>query len=250
MRHRALRTVLIMLLVSVAAATVQAQTEPEAPREPEKLYNGWQFALFGGVNLTYMNGEYYSGCPCSFLGDETSFNTVYGASINVPLFEDASLYLRLGRNRTSTDWSSGRNDTLWTTNDVGVALSDMTIDYDLLNLDVLLRLFGNIDGERVYIGPSFGFVREKHVRVTDTEFSTGAMRVIEDGPLEIEHDLRVSIVIGAEYAFIPFRNLYVIPSLEVDYAFDKLIRESESTPNFRLRPTFYKFYVTVAYQIF
>ncbi|MDT8325354.1 MAG: hypothetical protein RRA94_14670 [Bacteroidota bacterium] len=134
--------------------------------------------------------------------------------------------------------------------DVGIALSGMTIDYDLLQFDFLLRLFGHIDGERVYLGPSFGFVREKHVRITDTELASGAVRLIEDGPLDIEHDLRVSFVIGAEYAFVPLRNLYVIPSLEVDYAFDKLVRERAGTPNFQLRPTFYKFYVTVAYQMF
>ena len=249
-RGRAWRFLLVTATLTVLAAQVQAQTEPEAPREPEKLYNGWQFALFGGLNLAYMNGEYYGGCPCEFLGDETSANGFYGVSLNVPLFADASIYLRLGRNRTSTSWSTGRNDSLWSTPGVGVALSDMTIDYDLLHFDFLLRLFGHIDGERVYLGPSFGFVREKHVRITDTEFESGAVRVIEDGPLDIEHDLRVSFVIGAEYAFVPFRNLYVIPAFEVDYAFDKLVRERAGTPNFRLRPTFYKFYLTLAYQMF
>jgi hypothetical protein len=229
---------------------VQAQTEPEAPREAEKLYNGWQFAFFGGANLAYMNGEYNAGCPCEFLGDQSSFNSFYGVSLNIPLFEDASIYLRLGRNKTSTDWASGRNDTLWTTSDLGVILSDMTINYDLMQFDFLLRLFGHIDGERVYLGPSFGFVKEKHVRVTDTEIGSGAMRVIEDGPLDIEHDLRVSFVIGAEYAFVPLRNLYVIPAFEVDYSFDKLIQDRAGRPNFTLRPTFYKFYVTLAYQIF
>ncbi len=245
-----MRVLLAAAALLCLSASVQAQTEPEAPREAEQLYNGWQFALFGGLNLAYMNGEYYGGCPCDFLGDQSSFNSFYGASLNIPLFEDASIYLRLGRNKTSTDWSSGRNDTMWTAPELGIAVSDMTIDYDLLHFDFLLRLFGHIDGERVYLGPSFGFVREKHVRITDTELESGAMRVIEDGPLDVEHDLRVSFVIGAEYAFVPFRNLYVIPAFEVDYAFGKLIQDREGTPNFRMRPTFYKFYVTVAYQMF
>ncbi|MDT8325355.1 MAG: hypothetical protein RRA94_14675 [Bacteroidota bacterium] len=112
---RTRRVLLLLAALMLMSAHARAQTEPEAPREAEKLYNGWQFALFGGLNLAYMNGEYYGGCPCDFLGDETSANSVYGVSLNVPLFEDASLYLRLGRNRTSTDWSTGRNDSLWPT---------------------------------------------------------------------------------------------------------------------------------------
>ncbi len=227
-----------------------AQTEPEAPREPEKLYNGYQFAIFGGGNLTYLNGDYFGLCPCEFLGDKTGSNLFYGASINIPIFADASLYLRLSRNKTSTEWSSGRNDSLRSVQRAGTVISDLTFDYDLLSFDVLLRLFGHIDGERVYLGPSFGFVRDKHIRVTDTELSTNKIWLIEDDQLDVEHSLRVSFVIGAEYAFVPLKNLYVIPALEIDYPFGKIANERLERPNFSIRGTFYRFYVTFAYQMF
>jgi hypothetical protein len=227
-----------------------AQTEPEAPREPVKLYNGYQFAVFGGGSLTYLNGDYFGLCPCDFVGDETGSNLFYGASINIPVFSDASIYLRLSRNESSTTWSTARADSLRSVQDVGFVSSDLTFDYDLLSLDVLLRLFGHIDGERVYLGPSFGFVRDKHIRVTDTELSTGKIWLIEDEQLDVEHSLRMSFVIGAEYAFVPFENLYVIPAIEIDYAFGKILNERIARPNFSLKPTFYRLYVTFAYQMF
>jgi hypothetical protein len=60
----------------------------------------------------------------------------------------------------------------------------------------------------------------------------------------------VSFVIGAEYAFIPFRNFYVIPAIEVDYSFSKIQQLRDENPSFSLRPTFYKVLVTFAYQMF
>lgn len=251
MAARALNIMLgAVLFALLATAGARAQTEPEAPVVPEKLYNGFQFSVFGGGNLLYINGEYNGLCPCEFVGDETSFNEFYGASINIPVFDDASIYLRLGRNHTSTDWFTGRIDSLRSIAAAGLVGSDLTFDYDLLHFDLLLRLFGRIDGERVYLGPSFGFVQRKHVRVIDTELRTGKRYLIEDVPLAVDHDLRVSFVIGAEYAFIPFRNVYVIPAFEVDYAFDKILQPRSERPNFSFRPTFYKFYVTLAYQLF
>ncbi|MBN1448417.1 MAG: hypothetical protein JXA28_10845 [Bacteroidetes bacterium] len=249
-RRRLLTVGVVIAGVVLLAASARAQTEPEAPRIPEKLYNGYQFSLFGGMNLLYVNGEYNGECPCEFLGDETSFNTFYGVSVNIPIFADASIYLRAGRNRTSTEWFTGRSDSLRSTAGIGLVGSTMTLDYDLMHVDLLLRLFGHIDGERVYLGPSFGFVREKKVRIYDSELATGRNYLIEDGDLQVDHDLRVSFVIGAEYAFIPLKNLYVIPAIEVDYAFSKILQDRSTRPNFSLRPTFYRFYVTVAYQLF
>lgn len=249
-RGRYVAVLALMLIFAGLPVLLQAQTEPEAPVEPEKLYNGWQFSLYGGVNLAHIAGEYYGDCPCEFFNDETSFNTVYGTAINIPIFSDAALYLRLGRNETSTAWFNGRNDSLWSMGAEGVIGSDLTFEYNLTNFDVLLRLYGHIDGERVYIGPSFGFVERKHILLTDTELDTGVQRIIEDGDLQLDHDLRVSFVIGGEYAFIPFKNFYVIPAFEVDYSFEKLLNLRSENPSFSWRPTFYKLLVTFAYQVF
>lgn len=244
------RLVLLAALLFAIVPRLAAQTEPEAPREPVKLYNGYQFSLFGGGNLTYLNGDYMGLCPCEFLGDETSLNEFYGVSLNIPVLEDAALYLRLSRNRTRTAWFTGRIDSLRSTPEVGLVGSDLTFDYDLLAFDLLLRLYGRIDGERVYIGPSFGFVRDKRVFITDTELLTGKAWLIEDDQLDVEHSLRVSFVIGAEYAFVPLPNLFVIPAFEIDYAFAKITNERFERPNFNIRPTFYRLYLTLAYQVF
>jgi len=249
-RNELRRLAAVLLVSSLAALTASAQTRPEAPREPEVLYNGFQLSLYGGGTLMYMNGEYYGSCPCDFFGDITSSNLIFGASMNIPVFQDASIYLRAGLNRTSTTWTNARTDSLFSTPGTGYIVSDLVFDYDLHHLDFLIRLIGNIDGERVYIGPSFGFVRKKHVRITDSELSTGAARIVEDAAMVTDHELRVSMIIGAEYAFVPIRNLYVIPAIEVDYAFGRITQNRLERPNFRLRPTFYKLLVTLAYQIF
>jgi hypothetical protein len=240
----------LAVLAILAAPRLAAQKEPEAPREPEKLYNGYQFAVFGGGTLTYLNGDYNGLCPCEFAGDATSTSLFYGASVNIPIFSDAAIYLRLSRNESSTDWFTGRSDSLRSVQKVGLVGSDFTFDYDILSVDILLRLFGHIDGERVYLGPSFGFVRNKNIRITDTELSTGKIWLIEDEQLDVEHDLRLSFVIGAEYAFVPLKNLFVIPAFEIDYSFGKLLNERPERPNFSLKSTFYRLYVTFAYQIF
>lgn len=245
------RLVLLFAVLSLFAVyRAGAQTEPEAPREPEVLYNGYQFSFFGGGNLTYLNGYYNGLCPCEFVGDITDYNLFYGAAINIPLFSDASLYLRLSHNRSSSNWFTGRSDSLRSVPALGLVGSDLTFDYDVLSFDVLLRLFGRIDGERVYIGPSFGFVREKNIRITDTELRTGAVYLIEDDALALDHRMRMSFIIGAEYAFVPLKDLYVIPSFEIDYSFSKLENERSARPNFSMKPTFYRFFVTIAYQVF
>jgi hypothetical protein len=244
----ATRFVIVLLLAFCGAAPLLAQTEPEAPRPPEKLYNGWQFSVYGGGSLFYTNGEYNGLCNCNFVGDVTSINAIFGTSVNVPLHQDFALYLRAGINNASTMWSTARTDSLLSTGGSGYVLSDMTFDYHLLNLDVLFRLIGSMDGERVYIGPSFSVVGKKNVRITDTELSSGLTRVVEDGPLDVDHSLRVSMIIGAEYAFVPIKNLYVVPAVEVDYAFGKILQDRSARPNFVLRPTYYKLLVTVAYQ--
>ncbi|MBE0643711.1 MAG: hypothetical protein IH600_06490 [Bacteroidetes bacterium] len=242
--------IVLAAFLFIAAPRLQAQTEPEAPREPVKLFNGYQFAVFGGGSLTYLNGDYYGLCPCEFLGDETSGNLFYGASLNIPVFSDASIYLRVSRNQSSTSWTTARADSLRSVQALGFVSSELKFDYDILSFDVLLRLFGHIDGERVYIGPSFGFVRNKHIRVTDTELSTQKVWLIEDDQLDVEHSLRMSFVIGAEYAFVPFPNIYVIPAIEIDYSFSKIVNERVERPTFSLKPTFYRMYVTFAYQMF
>jgi hypothetical protein len=240
---------LLLLLLAVGASRVSAQTEPEAPKAPEVLYNGWQISFYGGASMFYTNGNYSGRCDCDFVGDISSLNLMYGGSLNLPVHEDFSLYLRAGRNNASTIWSTARSDSL-PSGGVGYMLSELTFDYDIVHIDFLFRLIGSMDGERVYFGPSFGLVRKKHIRIVDTELSTGITRIADEGPLDVEHDMRVSLVIGAEYAFIPVKNLYVVPALEVDYSFSRILQERSGRPNFSLRPTYYKFLLTVAYQLF
>ena len=246
-----LRIIIFAATVLVfASGRALAQTEPEAPRVPEVLYNGFQVSFTAGASINHIVGEYFSPCPCEFYGNATSISPYFGGSLNIPVFEDAALLLRLGLNTTSSKWETARNDSLWSRPEIGTVLSELTYDYHLLTFDVLARLIGSMDGARVIVGPSFGVVKRNHVRVVDREYTSGAERVVEDGDLQVDHDLRVSMIIGFEYAFTPLRNLYMIPSFEVDYPFQRLANEDGVRPEFRLRPIFYKMMFSVSYQIF
>jgi hypothetical protein len=235
-----------VLLLAAAAwqPAALAQTEPEVPEENAPLRNGFQISLFGGVSLNSYTGAYFGDCPCDYWENERSWSVPYGVALHVPLFEDAALYLRGSLHRTSTDFFVGRYDSLRSAQTVGSIGDDMTIHYSLATIDVLLRLIGHLDGERVYIGPSFGIVQQKRVHIVETEYATGTRWLLTNRDIEGARDLRVSIVIGAEYAFMPLRNLSIIPAIEIDYAPKKI---SDWQP---LRVTFYRALIGVSYQVF
>lgn len=235
----------IAVMVIVFSAVGLAQGEPEAPREIVKPFNGYQIAFFTGLSYNVFSGSYDGNCSCEFLSNETSFNAPVGLSVNIPVFADASIYLRGSWQATRTEFFTGRTDSLrslpGTTGDIG---TDMELTYSMVQFDLLVRLIGKQDGERVFFGPSLGLVRQKRVRITDTEYETGTVYTVADGDYPSADAVRRSFVIGAEYAFIPLPGLYVIPSLQIDYALEKI---SDIQP---LRPNFYKILVTVAYQLF
>jgi hypothetical protein len=231
-------------------AAVHAQNEPEAPRLPEKLHNGLQLAVYGGLTHTVLSGGYLGGCPCDFPEAGTSWSAPYGGSLNIPVFSDASIYLRLGLQNTRTDMFSGRYDSLRSVKDAGNIGSDLRLQFDLVNFDVLLRLIGRHDGERVFTGLSFGFVKDAHIKLTDTEYQTGVVYPVEDGALQDTRSMYTFFVIGAEYAIIPLKNVYLIPSFEINYALNKIYKELPPRPTFSMRPILYKLLFTVAYQIF
>jgi hypothetical protein len=239
----------ILLILCVVSMKAQ-QNEPEAPKIPEKPFNGFQFAFYGGVSLNVLSGGYFGGCPCDFPAGGQSFSTPYGTSLNIPLYSDASIYLRLGLHKTSSLMSSGRVDSLRSIKDMGNVVSDLQLRFDLANFDVLLRLIGKQDGERVFTGISLGFVKTTHVKLTDTEYQTGAVYTFEDHPLVDALNMYSFFVIGAEYAFVPIKNLYLIPSFEIDYGLQKLYKETVPRPTFSYRPIYYKILLTTAYQIF
>jgi hypothetical protein len=224
-----------------------AQTEPEAPREPEVLKNSFQLSFYSGVSyLDYSNyyDGYYDNCNCDFVGGGGSFNMPYGVSLNIPVFADASLYLRAGITRTSTNFFDGRMDSLKHSSGYGEIGNDLNLRYDVANLDILVRLIGHMDGERVYFGLGLDRVLKKDVLLTETEYDTDTKVLIKHGVLTEGREWRTSFIIGAEYAFVPFKNLYIIPALEIDYGLNKM---STQQP---LRPSFYRFLVNVSYQIF
>lgn len=236
---------LVLLCAAASTAVVQAQTEPEAPRAPEKLMNGWQLSGWVGGSYNVFSGGYYDDeSNISFIADETSTSMPFGVSLNVPVFEDASLYLRAGWHRTETSFFTGRYDSLRSRTGQGEIGDELTVYYSMLTFDVLIRLIGRQDGERVYFGPSFGIVDTRRARVVETEYPTGAKYLFSDRDIESAHGVRRSFVIGAEYAFVPHKAIYIIPAIEIDYALQKL---STVQP---LKPTFYKFLLSIAIQPF
>lgn len=236
---------LIAACVFIVPVLLRAQTEPESPTvPPPPLVNGWQISAFTGAALNVFSGGYFGVGDRTFVAEESSFNMPYGVSINIPVFSDASLYLRAGWHGTQTVFFSGRQDSLKSIQGYGDIGDELTLRYDLFHVDVLVRLIGRQDGERVFVGPSFNYVRSKRVRLIETEYQTGVSYMYEDGDLAGAASMRTSLVLGAEYAFVPLRNLYVIPSVQVDYSPQKLSTEHP------IKAVFYKFLVTVAYQPF
>lgn len=240
-----------VLALLLAPAILRAQTEPEAPRTPDKLYNGFQISLYGAAAYTHFLGSYSGPENANFTGNASSWGYAYGAWVNIPLFSsDAALYLRAGWRPSTTDWYSSRTDSLHSHPGVGDILSELTIEYNLFRVDALFRLIGRMDGERIYVGPSFGFVQRKHTRIVDIELDGEAETVIEDGELAVDQNVRVSIIIGLEYAFYIAHNLYLIPAVEVDYPFEKMINDTAPKPDFELRPVFYSVQMSLAYHLF
>jgi hypothetical protein len=239
-----------MLFLLLPAGTLLAQTEPEAPRTPEKLYNGFQISLYGAFAYTHLVGNYSGPCACEFVGNASSWGGAWGGWVNIPIFSDAALYLRFGWRPSSTDWFTSRSDSLHSTPGVGDIGTNLTFQYDMMRLDALFRLIGRMDGERIYMGPSFGFVQTAHVRIVDIELATNKTFVMQDEDLPLTSDLRVSIILGVEYAFHVARNLYLIPALEVDYPFEKLIDDTPPKPEYELRPVFYSVQLSASYQLF
>jgi len=235
---------IIAIYVVVLSASVNALTEPEAPRSEEPLSNGFQLGFYSGISYNIFGGAYDGQCPCIFLGDGSSTSIPYGFDLNIPVFSDAALYLRAGWQNTSTGFFVGRTDSLRSIQAVGEIGDGMTLFYDLAHFDVLVRLIGKQDGERVFLGPSFGWVQQKRIRIIESEYETGKRFLLQDKDIADPINLRYSFVLGAEYAFVPFRELYIIPSLQVDYSLQKI---STLQP---LKPNFYKFLVSVAYQPF
>ena len=239
------RRVVALALLLCLPVLVRAQTEPESPEQPKPPpVNGFQFSVFAGAALNVFSGGYFAPGERNFLAEESSFNTPVGVSINIPVFADAALYLRAGWHPTQTVFFSGRKDSLKSIPAFGEIGDELTLRYALFHVDVLLRLIGRQDGERVFVGPSFNFVRSKRVRVTETEYASGVSYLIEEGELVGGESLRTSLVLGAEYAFVPLPDLYIIPSLQVDYSPQKLSTEHP------IKAVFYKFLLTVAYQPF
>jgi hypothetical protein len=224
-----------------------AQTEPEAPASvlrPEKQKNGWQIAFYSGVSMN----EYYEGYDIAyvidFLADETSWNVPFGFAVNIPVFNDFALYLRAGTQNMKTNFFNGEVDSLESVPEVGEIGYDMDFTFNIVHVDVLFRLIGDNEGERVYFGPSFGYVQKKQITVRKEEFLTGFTRVLEDRDMPGADNFFPTFVIGAEYAYVPVKDLYLIPAIEVNFGWEKVSSLQ------RLRATYYRLLFNVSYQVF
>ena len=224
----------------------QAQvTEPEAPPSvlrPEPMRNGWQISFYSGISYN----DYYEGYDIpgviDFLADESSWNVPYGGSLNIPLFDDLSLYLRAGVQNMETNFFNGKIDSLKSAQQIGEIGFGMDFSFHITHIDILIRLIGKNEGERVYFGPSFGIVNKKQIVVRRTEFLTGYEEVLQDQEMPGTDDYFPTFVIGGEYAFVPVRNLYLIPAIEVNFGWERI---SEIQ---RLRTVYYRLLFNVSYQ--
>jgi len=208
------------------------------------MKNGWQISFYTGVSYN----DFYEGYDIvnviDFLADESSWSMPFGGSLNIPVFEDLSLYLRAGGQRMNTNFFNGKIDSLKSLPKTGEIGYSMDFAFDIVHFDLLIRLIGNNEGERVYFGPSFGFVGKKHITLKRTELETGFEETLQDQEMPGADSFFPTFVVGAEYAFVPVKNLYIIPALEVNFGWEKVSEVQ------RLRATYYRLLVNVSYQVF
>ena len=121
-------------------------------------------------------------------------------------------------------------------------LDDLSIVYNILNLEVLLRLTAEENGVRVLAGPTFGFVQKKQIELIETEVDSRQSFLIEKGDLTDAVPVRYGFLLGIEYAFIPMKQVFVIPALSLDYAFNKISLQQS------VRPVFFNLSVNIAFQ--
>lgn len=238
---------LAAVLLLVAAGGVRAQNQPEAPGSvlrPEKQTNGWQIAFYTGASYNVYYEGYTIVNLMDWVAQETSWNMPYGVALNVPIGNDFSLYLRAGVQNMSTDFFNGKVDSLESAPILGTIGYTLNFKFDIRTLDVLFRLIGHNDGERVYFGPSFGFVRTKRITVTEEEYETGFQKVLVDEDMPAADNFFPTFVIGGEYAFVPVKNLFLIPAIEVNFGWQRV---SGLQP---LRVNYYRLLFSVSYQVF
>ncbi len=221
---------------------------PAGPTERKKLAtdptNRFQVGIFVNGSYNVLKGGYYGDCPCDFVKSGTGASVPFGLTLNVPITDDASIYLRAGFNHPVVSFTSGRNDTLRGTQTIGPMYDDLTITSSVITLEVLLRLIADEEGFRLFAGPSFGFIRSSEVELWETEAESGKKFLVEKGPLADASGTRTGFVLGIEYAYVPAPRIYVIPSLSFDYGVKSI---SLSQP---LRPLIYHFSLSLAYTFY
>lgn len=209
---------------------------------PGEITNGFQIGIFGGVTYNLFKGEYGGSCPCDFLKSGTGFNTPFGMTVNIPLINESSLFIRFGISSSVIKFEGARYDSLHSIQALGTMLDNLTIRYNILNLEVLLRLTAQENGIRILAGPTFGFVKKKQVELIETEVDSQQSFLIEKGDVVDAVPVRYGFLLGIEYALIPVKHVFVIPSFSLDYAFNKISLQQS------VRPVFFHVSINIAYQ--
>lgn len=235
-------------LTAMLACTTEGLTQPLPPaggkvkkQSPFSFANRFQIGVYGGVNLNVYKGIYDGSCPCEFVQSGKGWSIPYGFTVNIPISDESSIYIRTGWYSSSVAFDAARSDSLRSGGGVGAMAEDLTIESDITQLDVLLRLIAEEDGIRLLAGPSFSFVNRTHVELVETEFSSGKKYTIESGELSDARNTRYGFILGIEYAYIPMNHVYVIPALLFNYGV-KYISTSQL-----LRPLTYNFSLSIAY---
>ncbi len=210
-----------------------------------RLENRFQLGVYGSLTYDVMKGEYTGPVTCnycSFVKSGTGFSVPVGITMNIPITDESSIYLRAGMLSASVSFQGGRKDTLRSTREVGEMFDDLTLDVQMTTIDIILRLIAQEDGFRILAGPTFGFIKKSNVVLLETETGTGKQYTIEKNELGGPVDTRYGFLLGLEYAFIPISHIYILPALIFDYGLNSI-----STIH-SLRPLYYNFTLSVAYQ--
>ena len=237
-----------LLFLILIACTTETFAQPKPPASGDRrqkvipIVNRFQISFFSAASYNIMKGQYDGVCPCSFVQAGSGWSFPVGLSFNIPFTDDASIYLRASVESQSLAFESARKDTLRSIKEYGEMTDDLTIESDLIQFDLLLRLIAEEQGVRLLAGPSFGFSKKSRARILETELKTGVAYTVEDGDLQEERRTRYGFIFGIEYAFIPIKGIYIIPALIFRYGMHS-ISNAQS-----LRLLNYTLNISLAYQ--
>jgi|GEM_PF-3801504 len=236
----------LFLLVTLLVTSTVAIGQIEIPRDDIGVdstridQNGFQVGIYGSLAFIRYIGDWNGPCSCLFNANRGDFRPAYGLSLSFPITRETALFLRFSSTDLGTYFQTEFSDTLLGEQVGWVGRLD--VEYRAFTVEILLRIIASQEGFRLLVGPSIGFISELNLRVTGESLVGLATREYMNETPEGAGTTRLGFMMGVEYAFRIWDNLYVIPNATLDYGWKRIVKYQT------LRPNYYQVAVGVAYQ--